>query len=326
MPPTFAPANLQWLGVAREAVYGTPEAAPTLFIPVDTPAFHATIPPLVDTNIRGAMAVDYHQIGGMRFDTVSFKTNCYIDQVYFMLRALLGYPDQVTGAGDPYTHQTALQNTGNNGQPVSTTVFWADGSGKTQKMPGAQASTVKVTIKPDQLVQLEVTFIGLPSTAIDTPTNTPTTALPWPSWNTVITLGGSASTVESELSFEYKRATEPIMTVTGTQSPYAIFAGPVNVSGSFTAVYQGITDVNWVDFLANTQPVFKYRAAPAGDATHYLEVTHSVMAYDDVTVAGTNKWMEVKATVKGIANPTDAIGGLFSPAHVTLLNSTITAI
>src|SRR5262245_26951956 len=114
---TFAPANLQWVGVARETVYGTAIAAPTIFIPVDTPGYHATIAPLTDTNLRGSMGAEYEQIGGMRFDTVTFKTNCYIDSVYFLLRTLLGYPDQVTGSSDPYTHNTALQNTGNNGQP-----------------------------------------------------------------------------------------------------------------------------------------------------------------------------------------------------------------
>lgn len=323
---SFAPANLQWVGVARESVYGTPIAAPTINIPSDTPTYHLTQQPLVDTNLRGSMAGEYQQIAGLQFGTVTFKTNCYLDSVYFLLRTLFGYPDQVTGASDPYTHQTALQNTGNNGQPVSTTVFWTDATGRTQQMPGAQASSVKVTIKADGLVQLDVTYIGLPATDIAMPTNTPTTALPMPSWNTVIEIGGSPSTAYSELTIDYKRATEPIPTVNGSQAPYAIFAGPVTVSGNLTAVYQGVSDVNWVDYLANTQPVLSYTIAPVGDSDHYIEVVHSKVAYDDVQVSGTNKWMEIKSTIKALGNTTDAIGGLFSPAHVTLLSPVSTAI
>lgn len=323
---TFTPANLQWVGVARESVYGTAIASPTLFIPSDSPTYHLTTQILVDKNLRGSMGAEFEQLQGVKFGTVSFKTNAYIDSVFFLLRALLGYPDQVTGSSDPYTHTTALQNTGNNGQPVSTTVFWTDG-GRTQQMAGAQAQTVKVTIKPDGFVQLEVTFIGLPATQIAIPTNTPTTAKPWPAWNTTITLGGTASTNYSELSIDYKRATEAIITATGTQSPYAIYAGEVSVSGSFTGVYQGYsTDKDWLAYLANTQPAFIYSVAPAGDVTHSLTVTHSKVAYDDVQVSGTNKWMEVKATIKALSNTTDAIGGLFSPAQVVLTSPASTAI
>lgn len=323
---TFAPANLQWVGIARETTPGTPIATPTQFVPVDTPVYHLTIAPLKDQNLRGSMAVDFAQIGGLQFGTLTFKTFLYLDVAYFLLRSLLGYPDQVTGASDPYTHTTSLQNTGNNGQPASSTVFWTDAAGKTFQMPYSQASSVKVTWKSDGLVALEVTYIGMPAAAITPPTNTPTTALPMPSWNTIVSLGGSPSTVYSELAMEYKRATEPIPTITGTQAPYGIFAGPVSVSGSLTAVYQGTTDVNWVDFLANTQPVLSVKTNPVGDATHYLQVVHSQVAYDDVQVSGTNKWMELKATVTPIANATDAIGGLFSPAKVTALSATSTAI
>lgn len=323
---SFAPANLQWVGVAREVTPGTPIAAPTMFVPTDSPTYHLTQQPLVDTNLRGSMAGEFEQIAGMQFGTVTFKTNCYLDQAYFLLRTLLGYPDQVTGSSDQYTHQTALQNTGNNGQPVSTTVFWTDAAGRTMQMPGAQASSVKVTIKPDQLVQFDVTYIGLPAIDIAMPTNTPQTALPAPSWNTIIEIGGNPATQYSEISMEYKRATEPIMSVTGSQAPYAIFGGPVTVAGSMTSVYQGNTDINWVDFLANTQPVLSYKIAPVGDATHYIEVVHSKVAYDDVQVSGTNKWMEVKSTIKALGNTTDDIGGLYSPAHVTLLTAVSTAI
>ncbi|MGE0399944.1 MAG: phage tail tube protein [Kofleriaceae bacterium] len=327
MPPTtFAPANLQWVGVAREAVYGTPETAPTLFIPSDSPLWKPNINPMVDGNLRGSMGGEYEQIGGIRFDTVTFKTKAYLDSVFFALRALLGYPDQVTGSSDPYTHTTALQNTGNNGQPAGTTVFWTDGAGKTRRMPGAQLTSVKLSIKPDELVEIEVNFVGLPAASINMPTNTPTTAKPWPGWNSTITIGGVDLTKYSELSLEYKRASEVIPTITGSQTPFAIFGGPVTVSGSLVGVYQGDTDNDLAALLANTQPVLVYKLAPQGDATHYLQVTHSKVAYDAAEPQGTNKWMEIKSTVKALSNPTDAIGGLFSPAKAVLLTPVSTAI
>lgn len=326
MPPTtFAAANLQWVGVAREAVYGTAETAPTLWVPVDSPTWKPTIATLLDQNLRGSMGAEYEQLLGLRFDTVSFKTKVYLDSCFFFLRSILGLPDAVTGSGDPYTHTTALQN-GNNGQPAGTTVFWADAAGKVWQMPGAQPVSVKVTIKQDALAEIEVTYVGLPSTAIDPPTNTPTTAKPMPSWNTVITIGGTAYTKYSEITLEYKRGSEMIPTITGSQTPFAIFGGPVAVAGSFTGVYQGSTDNDLAAWLANTQPALVVKINPAGDATHYLQLTHSKVAYDDVAVAGTNKWMEVKATVKALSNTTDAVSAPFSPAKAVLLSPVSTAI
>lgn len=327
MPPsTFAPANLQWVGVAREAVYGTPETVPTLWVPVDTPTWKPTIASLLDTNLRGSMGAEYEQLLGLRFDTVTFKTKFYLDSCFFFFRSLLGLPDAVTGSADPWTHTTALQNTGNNGQPAGTTVFWTDGAGKTFRMPGAQPVSVKVTLKQDGLSEMEVTYVGLPSAIITPPTNTPTTAKPMPSWNTIITIGGTAYTKYSEISLEYKRASEMIPTITGTQSPDNIFGGPVAVAGSFTGVYQGSTDNDLAAWLVNTQPALVVKTNPAGDAVHYLQQTLSKVAYDDVAVAGTNKWMEVKSTIKGLSNSTDAVGGLFSPAKVILLSAVSTAI
>lgn len=327
MPPTtFAPANLQWVGIAPEVTYGTAIATPSLWVPVDSPTWKPTIASLLDTNLRGSMGAEYEQLLGLRFDTISFKTKFYLDSCFYFLRSLLGQTDVVTGSSDPWTHTTSLQNTTNNGQPASSTVFWTDAAGKTWQMAGAQALSVKITLKQDALAEMEVTYIGLPATAINPPTNTPTTAKPMPSWNTVITVGGTAYTKYSEITLEYKRGTEMIPTITGTQSPFAIFGGPVSIGGSFVGVYQGSTDNDLAGWLTNTQPALVVKTNPAGDAVHYLQMTLSKVAYDDVAVSGTNKWMEVKSTIKGLSNATDAVGGLFSPSKVILLSPVSTAI
>lgn len=328
MTTTFAPANLQWLGIAKETTNGTPISAPTLWIPVDSPTWVPTRPPLVDTALRGSMAAEYEQLQGQGFDTITYKTNFYLDSIYPHLLAILGNADTVTGTAVPYTHKTALYNGsgGDAAQPKSYTIFYNDGAGKVQQMPGAIPSSVKITVKPDGLAELDVTWIGLPSTAIAPPTNTPTTSKPMPGWNATITVGGTPLNSYSEVDIEYKRATEIIPSITGSQTPFAIFGGPVSVSGTLTAVYQGFTgDVNMVDFLANTQPVLLVKVAPAGDAVNSITFQHSKVAYDSSAPSGTTKWMEIKSSIKALANTTDALGGGYSPAQVILLNSQSTA-
>lgn len=324
--PTFAAANLQWVGVAAEAVYGTPIAQPTLFLPADTPVWTHPTQKMLDQALRGSMATDFQQINGIRYDQVTFKTYLYLDSIFFLLRSTLGLPDVMTGTNDPYTHKTSLQS-GANGQPASTTVFWYDAAGKCWQMPGAQISDLKFTFKTDGLVEVEVTYVGLPAAAIAAPTNTPTQAAPSPGWNSTISIGGNQLSQYSELDLEIKRATEMIPTINGTQSPMAIFAGPVSVSGSLTAVYQGSSDVNLADEMANTQPAIVITTGPVGDATHHVILQMSKVAYDSADPAGTNKWMEIKSAFKGLANATDvAGGGNVSPILATLLSPIATAI
>jgi hypothetical protein len=324
--PVFGAANLQWVGVAPEITYGTAVAVPAYFLPCEAPVWTHPTDKLVDGALRGSMAVEYQQVNGMIYEQLSFKTMSYLDSVYYLFRAMLGVPDVLTGSVDPYTHKTSLQS-GSNGQPQSSTLFWYDGNGKTRQMPGAQMSSLKISFKESGLVEIDVTFMSLLGAWITPPTNTPTTAQPMPGWNTQITVNSIALTKYSELDLDFKRASEAIKTITGTQAPFAIFAGPFAVSGSLTAIYEGSTDNQLVAELANTQQPLVVRTAPVGDAVHYLQIQMSKVAYDVADPTGTTKWMELKSTVKALANTTDvAAGGNLSPAIVTFLTPVSTAI
>ncbi len=324
--PTYAAANLQWLGVAAEATYGEAEALPSLFVPVETPVWTHPTEKLVDMGLRGAMATEFGQINGTRHDQVTFKTNLYLDSLFFFLRSALGLADQVSGLADPYTHKTSLLS-GNNGQPQGTTVFWYDAAGKAWQMPGAQISGLKFTIKTGALVDVDVTYVGMPAVPIAPPTNTPTSAAPAPSWAATITLAGQELHSFSEVDIDIKRATEMIPVLNGTQNPLAIFAGPVSVSGTLNAVYQGSLDQNLVNELTNEQPPLVIECHPVGDAVHGLSLQMSQVAYDASDPAGTNKWMEIKSTIKALANTTDvASGGSYSPLLASMTSPIATAI
>jgi hypothetical protein len=323
--PTFGAANLQSVGVASEVTYGTPIAAPTTYFPCETPKWLTPTENLADTALRGSMGVEYQQVKGLRYDTINFKTNVYLDSAYVILRGVLGYPDTVSGT-TPFLHKTSLQN-GNNGQPASSTVFFYDAQGKSWQMAGAQISDVKITIVTGGLATLDVTYVGLPAIPIAAPTLTATTAKPMPSWNTTFTVAGTAYTKYSQLMLDIKRNTKMIPTITGSQSPFAIFAGAVSVSGALDGIYQGSTDTDLVANLTNVQPSLVAKIAPVGDAVNYLAFQCSAIAYDDTVVAGTTDWMTVAATIKALTNPTDvAAGGNQSPMLVTLANGSATVI
>lgn len=320
MALAFTPSNLQWIGAAVETTPGTAAAAPTVWIPAVSPKLTPKIQSMPDLGLRGSMAKTYGNLLGVRSDNLAYSTYLYADSAMLHFLAALGTPDTVTGAADPYTHKTALLNTGS-GQPASHTLFHADGTGKVYTLAGCQIDQLKVAVKPDGLVQLDASWTGMPATTGTAPANTPTALPPAPGWNSTITVAGTALSKYSMADVVFKRSTQPLITVNGTQAPSAIYCGELDVTCDLTGVYQGTTDTDVTNWFTNTQPSLLLKMAAAGDATHSLSVQMSKVGYTDATFSGSGKWMEVQAKGEAIANTTDAIGGGFSPAQAILTSA-----
>jgi hypothetical protein len=265
--------------------------------------------------------IDYGQQIGMISSTFSYTTYLYADSVFSHLAAILG-PDTVSGTQDPYTHTASLLNTG---QPPSYTLFYSDASGSILPISGAKASSVKFTLKSGGLVELAVSWVAKKAGAPVTVTNTPTTAVAMPSWTAAISVGGTQYTKYSDVEWEFKRATAPIDALTGTQDPSAIFAPGLEVDGTFTGIYQGVTDNDYADFLANTQPAMSIVMSNQNDTTHTLTLQFSQVAYQNASFSASSNYMEVKATTKALMNTTDATDGEMSPAKAVLISTASTA-
>lgn len=329
MPTTPRPGSQQWLGLAKETTYGTPVATPTMWIPVDSPKWEPKVTPLVDQALRGYMGTDYGQTQGMRYDELSYKTMIYADSIFPHLIAILGGADTLTGAADPYTHATSLNNAASttlNGQPPSYTGFLYQLDGKVVQIPGMIISGLKISIKANTLPTVDATWMGLPGAFITAPTNTPSTVPPMPPFTTSITVGGVAATKYSDCSLDIKRAAEAVPVLNGSQSPLSIFAGPLSVSGSLLAIYEGSTDADLVRLLANTQPTLSVAIYQQGDATHPLTLQCSKIAYDSSAPAGSNSsYATISSNFKALMNTTDALDGKLSPIKATILNAQSTA-
>lgn len=325
--PTFGASVLQWIGVARESVYGTAIASPTDWIPSTSPVWKPTFDLFVDDALRGTRAPQAAQVQGLRSDTVTFSTFLYLDSSYFLFRAALGLPDVVVGTAAPYSHSTSVQSA-NNAQPAGTTVFWYDAQGKTWQMPGSVIDSLKVTSDVTGLIKLDVTFMGLPATAINPPTNTPSLVQPAPSWNSTITVASTSMLNRSGWEWDIANNAYRVDAINGTQVPAAIGVGECIITGSINAIYQGSTDVDLVDFLANTQPAMSITVNPVGDAVHGWTFQTSKVTYDAAEPNdGSNKYMQIKSTTKALTNATDvAGGGGLSNMLVTLVSAASGAI
>lgn len=328
MTTNFYPGNLQWLGIAKETTYNTPATTPTFFIPVDSPQWTPTTTALTDQSLRNSMATDFSQIQGMRYDVASYTTHIYSETAYLAMLAILGNPDTVTGAADPYTHSTSLlnQGTNKNGQPNSWTLWMQLANGKTVQISGAVVVEAKVTVAADGLPTIDMTWNGMPGAFTTAPANTPADIEPFPAWTGSITVAGVSLDKYSSIELDYKRGTKPIPVLNGTQAPLAIYAGEFSVSINLDGVFQGTTDNDITDFLANTQPAIIVSIHPEDDAVHTLTFQHSLCAYDSSAPQGTNSgWVTVQSVLKALANTTDALDGSFSPVQVTFVSAQSTA-
>lgn len=324
MPLTLTAGNLQWLGIKKEAVPGTAETAPAIFIPIDGPKWGAKISTLSDTALRGFMGTDYSQVQASRSDEVSYKTYMYPSATFTHLRAILGGTDTVTGAADPWSHKVSLLNT----VAVPTyTLFLAMGDGNTMRVPGAVLSGVKVNVKANELPSLDISWTGLPATVVASPTNTPSTEAPMPPYTAAISVAGANLGKYTDLALDFKRSVQPVQTLNGSISPDSIYPGQLSVTGSMTAVFSGTSDSDMTAFLANTQPILSLTVNPQGDAVHTVNITCSKITYDSVDPQGSStSYMTVTSSFKALLNTVDATDGKQSPASVTLKNTAATVL
>lgn len=322
--PTIFPAGLQWAGLGKETTYGTPPAAPTVWVPLVGPKWKPNQTTLKDQAFRQSMAATHGQIAGVRYDTIDYATYPYLDSLFQHLMNIYGGPDAVTGAGDPWTHKTSLLNNAGNGQPASWSIWLSTGGAECWVMAGCQLMSLDYETKvSDSLAGLTASWMGLPAVVVTPPANTPTTKAPWPAWNSKLTIGGVVTTNYSDIKISFKRDGEAVFAANQTQSPYVIFVGELTVTGELTAVYLAYagSPSDLANYLTNAQPILLLQTNPAGDAVHLGRFTHSDVAYDAVSVQDNGKYMEATSTLEMIGNTTDATNGGDSPGAFQLLSA-----
>jgi len=327
--PTYYPGNLQWLGIAKETTPGTAMAAPTFWIPVDTPKHSTKITTLTDTAIRGTMVMQHQQTQGMQYEELGYKTHFYADSVFAHFMAMLGVADTISGIAPTVTHKTSAYNgtSSDNGQPPSYTGFLYEQGGKVAQIAGMKMADLKCDFKANDWPSIDVMWNGMPATYITAPANTPTTLAPLPPFTQTVSIAGVGNSKYSDVSIDLKRDTKPIPVMNGTQAPLGIYAGALTATGSLTGVFQGSpTDNDLAALLANTQAALSVSLFAAADPTHPFTLQMSKVAYDTADPQGSNNsWMTIQSNIKALGNATDALDTRESPVQAILVNSTVTA-
>jgi len=325
---TFTSAK-QFVGVAKETFQGTPLASTfTLlvekFTPEDKPVW------LDDHAMRGSMVDNYGRQQGVIKTDFSMSGPAFGDGLGFLLANILG-DLTTTGASAPFTHAFSLLNSGQ-GQPISHTLSHYQGpvaSVGTRQYPGSCLSDLTLKWNAEsQLLTFDAKGMSWPSVIPGaTPTSSPTTVAPVPSWRGSLGIGGPASggtliktITEGEISI--KRELEPVFTTQGVQTPYIIQRGAVSVGVKLKFV--AADESPYLAMIGNTQPQLQFvldnGIAGAGQITFQVDIQKA--AYKSAKYEAGKAAVAYDIDADAIANTTNAgASGGFSPVKVTLTNA-----
>jgi len=328
------------MGLVVEATRGTlPTGGTPVYIPVTAPQVTPMQTFLRDEAFRGSPTLVYDQVQGVRHDEYDAKFYLFADTFGNLVKATLGGTDTVTGS-TVYTHNIKLLNNAAVGsQPQSYSIFDFDGANQFV-MTGAQADSLNITFGAEAAADATVKFMANPYTSY-TSAPAPFTTLSLstehliPAWDTVITVSGinsgAALTYIATGELMLARKTAPIFTM-GTQAPLVNFAGPIEVTGKFTAIVNSTSDAwstgSTAEALTRSPQTMTITMTDPNDTTsatnHSIAFTMTSVQFHDVKRTRGKEYTEVEVSFTANANATDATTG-YSPVQATIVNAVAAA-
>jgi len=327
-----------YLGIMPEVARGTLNTGGTpVYIPVTAPQVTPMQTFLRDEALRGSPVMVYDQVQGVRHDEYDAKFYLFADTFPNLVKAVLGGTDTVTGAG-PYTHNIKLLNNASIGsQPQSYSIMDFDGANYFTLL-GAQADQLEISFGAEAAAESTVKFFTNPytsGTSATAPFSTPnpSTVHMIPAWDTTITVAGTTYTYIQDGTLTLARKTAPIFTM-GAQAPYQNFAGPIEVTGKFTAVVNSLTDP-WSTGSGATALTRSPQALvitftdpndSSGGTQYSVSFTMTSTQFHNVKRTRGKAYTEVEVEFTANADSTDATSGAgYSPIQANIVNATPTA-
>jgi hypothetical protein len=329
-PVIFASAK-QFLGLAKETVHGTP-VAPSFTMPVEEFSPDQTYEQLKDPSWRGHMGATSDIRQGVTKTEFDLKGPVFLDGLGHLLLNILG-DHAVTGTA-PYSHEFAVLNSAQ-GQPPSHTFTHFQGPAATvgaRRVSGACLSDLTLKWSAEsELFTLDGKGTGwgtsLPPAA---PTAAPSTVPALASWRAALGIGGpaaggtlAANVAEAEISI--KRALKPYYTLSGSQNPYIIARGTVEVTGKLTFVAKD--EQPFLDYLNHAQPQLQLdiNNGLAGASALGLVLDISKANYTSSKFSGGNEAAEYEVEFEAISTAANAGASAgMSPCQMTVTNAVAT--
>ena len=297
------------LAMAIETTRGTAAATPSYWIPVKTPKIQPVLTVVNNDSQVGTMSAAIDALITARHDELTFTCMAYVDTLPALMRGLLGSTDAITGAG-PYTHTIGLLNNDptNGNQPPSYTFFLADGMG-VRTLAGGQVDEMSFKFTATGLVEVTVKVQCMPYTFNATvPSSAYTTVEAAPAWSCTTSLNSVTTTPIVDGTLSFKRGVKYPQAL-GSLSPYRLFAGPLDCSGSnLTVINQADTEQN-LALAGTTFPLSLTFSPPTSSGLSFKFQMSNVKATQTHQEQGADGFVVTMMDLLPLPNATDAVAG-----------------
>lgn len=287
---------LRYLGVAKEASYGTPATTGIRWLPMRNPSTEEEIKYAIDNGLRGVAAEEFGAYQGVENYSFSYELDFYVTDTPLLLTNILG-PDTKTGTAAPYTHTFNLAAA----EPASLTLHDFDGI---DELYSAGSYLSQVGFKLDSEGALTASIQGKGFPPVSESTSVPSYAAEpyFLGWETALTLNGSGNTRLVTMEINLSRTLTPRWTANNTQSPKFIFVGPLKVD--WKATFDVEDDTEWNYFVNNTQPSFSAKLTQPG-SSNAITFQMSKCAFTKAPKTSSKDWIQVDAAGSALYNTTD---------------------
>lgn len=179
--------------------------------------------------------------------------------------------------------------------------------------PGCVMSELAIKIDPKGFITFGPKYTGFPSASQSTFAYAASSVQPIVGWGWTVS-NPAASTRGLTMDITLKRAVEAIPSSDGLQAPREVFAGAMEIDGSYKAIYDAANDMTL--FKSYLQGITTHKVqAPPTSGGQSLQITMSKGGATTGEVDLGNTYVQLAQNVSGIANTVDT-----GVTTVTLIN------
>lgn len=203
----------------------------------------------------------------------------------------------------PYTHTFKQNRTSSTVWPTYS--FTTDDGADQLGFPGCVMSDLGIKIDPKGYLTFAPKYLGFPSASQSTFSYAASAVQPNVGWGWTVTNAGGSSTRGLTCDLTLKRATEAIVSSDGNQSPREIFAGALEIDGTYKAIFENDTDLNLFKNYLQTVTTHLLTQAPLLGGQS-LAITMSQSGYTTGEKDLSQSYTQLTQAMSGINNATDS--------------------
>lgn len=279
--------RLGYLGFAIEAVNGTPEATPDVFLPFTENDLRGHHEPLGDIASRSSRVKDYGSVQGKKWGEGSITI--YLDSLNsgYLLKTGLGLEARTQKNATPPVHDHLFTPTVS-GNAVTAATLWDYKGVDVQQYSYAAADQVEIEITTEGIATIKASFMSKGPSTVSAPALTTTSGTLY-TWKDMVARFGStvaaarAASATKLSNFKLSIANNLELNYkSGSNQPDTITYGPVEVTGEYTLFFESATDRdNYINLVKQSMVITLTGANLGSGYTEQLELVLKSIRIED---------------------------------------------